>query len=965
MVSKNARRNQGAKIMALCVAIITILCVIVIKSTNNGNMQTVTSNLDNRKSLADVEIGTVTIQCLDEQEKAIEGTTNRVEQGNVGEAYYIERPEISGYTYVGDEPITKAGRYELGNTDVKFIYKKAETEFKVETQNEGVDEAKENAVNVEINNSKKRSEKAVRIITVDESGNKIAGGEFNFYNNEDELLRAGKVINDDFYVGVITLSNDGEETYKIIQTKATAGYKKVQGDILLNLDVKWNNGTKTYEISGTSIGQANKNNAKSYINDNGEIIVEVTNQKYTDMYEMEVVYKTSAAMLDGKTIKVQKGSETVVEDKVQNGKLSVGTFEITNNASETYTITEGDELTDKYKKILTAEKPGKVYVEINYNDEKGQYELQVTGEDIDGFLVDYNETSKKITVYIETEINKYDLAIKKFVSSIDGRETDREPKATIENGKIAYSQKDEIEKAENNQIVEYTIRLYNESEATGYGKQIIENIPDGLVFIPEDETNKKYDWKMYEIDSEGNLKSTEDATKAKTIVTDSLVDVKIDGIDTNLNKVNSLDVQAVFRVDETRITSPDRIIENSVEIKKNENDDNSDNDKTTEKLYVEDDNVEEIDKYDLAVRKYVAQIDGENTNREPEVRIENGKVVYSQTSEIAKANNNQEVTYGIQIYNESEVTGYGKRIIEYIPEGLVYLPEHEINKQFGWVMYAQNNQGNLYKTEDASKAVVLVTDNLVDKEIIGRDNDTAYSIEALVCFKVDETKITSEDRIIENAVSIWKNNNDDNSDNDAITEKLYVRYFDLDVQKYIKQVVIKNESGEETKQVKNRDELLKIDVKKSLVNSTTLTITYDLEVKNIGEIEGYATELIDYIPENFELVEDGTWKLDKEQKAAITTKLENKLLQPGETTTISITFDWKLTEENIGSRINEGKITKYENPYEAIDLTDDNNGKREILVTIKTGGVWYCMTAIIAMAILIPVTAVVIKKRRN
>ena len=106
---------------------------------------------------------------------------------------------------------------------------------------------------------------------------------------------------------------------------------------------------------------------------------------------------------------------------------------------------------------------------------------------------------------------KYDLSIKKFITNIGGKEiTNREPKVEVaEDGKVTYKLNDEIEKTSNNENVTYTIRMYNESNVRAKGKQVIEYVPNGLVFVPEDEVNKGFNWIMCKVDSEGNVTVTE------------------------------------------------------------------------------------------------------------------------------------------------------------------------------------------------------------------------------------------------------------------------------------------------------------------------------------------------------------------------------------------------------------------------------------------------------------------------
>jgi len=114
-------------------------------------------------------------------------------------------------------------------------------------------------------------------------------------------------------------------------------------------------------------------------------------------------------------------------------------------------------------------------------------------------------------------------------------------------------------------------------------------------------------------------------------------------------------------------------------------------------------------------------------------------------------------------------------------------------------------------------------------------------------------------------------------------------------------------------------------------------------------------------PEGFKLVEDGTWTLDGER--AVTTSLKDKELQPGESTTLNVTFEWNLTEDTIGLKSNEAHIAKYENKYDAKDVTDDNKGKQDLIVTVKTGSNEIAYVTIGFITIVIAAGAVAITKR--
>ena len=374
------------------------------------------------------------------------------------------------------------------------------------------------------------------------------------------------------------------------------------------------------------------------------------------------------------------------------------------------------------------------------------------------------------------------------------------------------------------------------------------------------------------------------------------------------------------------------------------------------------------EKYDLAVKKFITNINGtEITNRAPEVTVgEDGKVTYKTNDTIEKTANKQNITYTIRMYNESEIRAKGKRVIEYIPDGLVFVPENEINSSFGWEMYRISENGNLIKTDNAEEAKVVATDCLDGKEIgaINIAEKQINSLDVKVVFVVDESKLTSEDRIIENKVKIIPNENDDNTDNDETTEKAYVQFFDLSIEKYIEKVTVNTNGNETTEEVgyDKKGELVKVDVKRSEVNSTKLTVTYGLVIKNVGEIPGYATEITDYVPENFKLAEDGNWTLNG--NIAVSTSLSNKMINPGESETLFITFEWNLSEGNIGERRNEAEITAYANEYDAEDITKDNKDGEDLLVSIKTGSEVVKVVEMIAMYTAIFALGVYFVKRK-
>ena len=97
-------------------------------------------------------------------------------------------------------------------------------------------------------------------------------------------------------------------------------------------------------------------------------------------------------------------------------------------------------------------------------------------------------------------IKPFDLALRKFITKIEDREVDsRIPQVRYdrENDKITYERGKDPLTIVNGNIVEYTIRIFNEGAKNGYASQVLDDIPDGLEFLPENETNTEYRWTMY------------------------------------------------------------------------------------------------------------------------------------------------------------------------------------------------------------------------------------------------------------------------------------------------------------------------------------------------------------------------------------------------------------------------------------------------------------------------------------
>ena len=366
-----------------------------------------------------------------------------------------------------------------------------------------------------------------------------------------------------------------------------------------------------------------------------------------------------------------------IRDGAEKNKKLTNLAEITEELNNDHEdVPDRDSTTDNVKLPSDEDLPGYKEEEIDKDYVPGQ-------EDDDDF--------EKIIV------QEFDLALRKFITKVDDKDiTNRIPEVSYdaEENQITYNHTKEPVEVVTNNVVTYTIRIFNEGDINGYAKEITDDIPEGLEFLPENETNIEYRWVMYDANGE----ETEDVSQAVSIKTDYLSKEQEEKEGENLlhafnpneeiSETNPeyRDVQVAFKVIEPN--GSDRIIVNSAQIS-DDSDENGneidDKDSVPDEWNEgEDDQDKEYIKlvyFDLSLRKWVTQAividkNGENVT-------ETGHQPYDDPEQIVKVDLNRkhinDVTvkfrYSIRVTNEGEIAGYAKEITDYIPEGLKFVAE--------------------------------------------------------------------------------------------------------------------------------------------------------------------------------------------------------------------------------------------------------------------------------------------------
>ena len=388
------------------------------------------------------------------------------------------------------------------------------------------------------------------------------------------------------------------------------------------------------------------------------------------------------------------------------------------------------------------------------------------------------------------------------------------------------------------------------------------------------------------------------------------------------NKIDYTEVQAIFRVKEN--LDSNKIIRNEAAISEDKAVDKSgkeinieDRDSKTDEwkkensnknydkegkwpIYKEDD--EDYDNiitktFDLSLRKQIIQIsDVLYTNRYSKLDSDNkhSNTLYDyydvfNNKPTVKAGD--KVVYSIRVYNEGEIDGYADLIVDSLPSGLEFVEytkgDGSINDQYGWVKVEgtekQYQTDYLSYEKDTDKGTAKST---ILKAYDGEGEAEFKEIYIECKVKENATKqdsLLNVAQIAEDSDSKGKDIKDKDStpgnkdnektwklEDDLDIEILELQEFDLALRKFITAV----ENGKETEKIttripqvtynKNTKQLVYTHPKDAVVVHVGDTVIYTLRVYNEGDIDGYASEIKDDIPEYLEYLPEHTTNKENE-----------------------------------------------------------------------------------------------------
>ena len=510
--------------------------------------------------------------------------------------------------------------------------------------------------------------------------------------------------------------------------------------------------TNNLEWQGAAIWLTNKENPSDsewyQISNVGEARYAFMQEIYNYLTGSKLVSESS--LTNPSLVKSLKTSE-----ETENGYI-VGPFHIKSGKNTDYSVTIEDQsgakltnytLVDKngnrlstslqntldkdfYVRVPLKTQTTKVVLKLSYNSYKTTTSLWENGEsnsqpllEVDREKIPGNESDEAPIVKPE---KIYDLALRKYIVKVGDTDiTDRNPRISYsnDNKEILYKHKKDPVVLKSGDTVIYNITVYNEGNQKATATRVKDILPSGLEFVKDSNINRKYGWIS--------------AQDGSYIITSYTKDYELDAFDSDAKKLSSITLQVECKV-KTNVTSG--VLTNVAEIVEDNIDDidstpgsinvpqnnlpeykgkDSNKDDLSDSDYFyrgqeDDDDFEKVTveqpKIDLALRKYISSVNGNEKNREPKVNVEglkNGQTtaIYEHSKEPVQVKKGDIVIYSLRVYNEGSVDAYANEITDYIPEGLGYIVNHKINYDNGWgiVENSTNKIVKLNSIENATK----------------------------------------------------------------------------------------------------------------------------------------------------------------------------------------------------------------------------------------------------------------------
>ena len=692
----------------------------------------------------------------------------------------------------------------------------------------------------------KDSEYNLKLVKV-EQGNtskKLQGAEFRINSPTGEVTQTTNASGE-INIGPIAVTATGTDTITIEETKAPDGYEKIiTAPITVQVTKVFEN--NTYKMSTAQITNAQTGASLTLSGNTITVTVENKLIPKTSEYNLKLVKveEGTSNKLEGAEFKINSPNGEVTQTTNASGEINIGPIAVTATGTDTITIEE-TQAPAGYEKIITAPitvQVTKVFEDNTYKMANAQITNAQTGASI-------NLSGNTITVTIENKAKYFDLALRKYITQVNGENVANTRVPVIDTTSLTTGttasykhRKDPVAVTTGDKVI-YNLTIYNEGQKAGRATKIEDQLPTGLVFNRVVSGNFELD-SYSETDNLLKLKRTSntdnlDAYNGTTLDSETIqIECTVTAVPTNKEQIltnvawisEEYDAESNVTITNEENADRDSVPGTHPDVNKDNMEDytgnNNQEDLADEDYYYkgqeDDDDFEKLKLvyFDLSLRKFITgRNDTTLTNREPQVDVTHladgseTTAIYNHPKDPIEMQRGDIIIYTIRVYNEGSKDGYANEITDYLPEELEFLPDHEINQEYEWQV---SSDGRIVTTDYLSKAKETSSrQNLLhafngttldykDVQIACRIKDTAEVGKILTNLaEITESKDSDGNDVVDrhsetDNVEVptdedLPNYKDDESDQDYVPgqeddddfEKVKVVYFDLALRKFI------------------------------------------------------------------------------------------------------------------------------------------------------------------------------------
>ena len=344
------------------------------------------------------------------------------------------------------------------------------------------------------------------------------------------------------------------------------------------------------------------------------------------------------------------------------------------------------------------------------------------------------------------------------------------------------------------------------------------------------------------------------------------------------------------------------------------------------------------------------------------------------------SNNNGDITDGTRMI--SGLAWYDENT-----NGIVDNNESTLNNVKVRLLNTQTN--NLVKDESGNVLEVTTDDNGMyvlnnisngQYVVIFDYNATQYTVTKYKVEGADESKnsdaMLTELNIAGNTEQVTGTDIitiDNNNISDINIGLIELKTFDLKLEKYVSKIILQNSAGTTVKEF-NNEKLAKVEIDAKQLAGTTVIIEYKINVTNVGEIDGYARKIADYMPNSLQFSSELNKDWYQQNGVLYNTSIANDKIAAGETKTLTLTLTKAMNENNTGLVNNTAEIAEAYNELGLGDINSTPANKvqgendmdyADVILSIRTGGIVYVGITIIVVAILVIVAIVLVRKKND